>query len=313
MFQKKEFTLFGHSAIALSHEDEKYQLTIIPQSGAQVQRLVVKGQDLIDGFANEEEVKSNAWGKSGLLYPFPNRLEDGKYTWLDKEYQFPINDQDTDNALHGFGMQQALTVENITLEKEQAVVELQGAYSGDLVYYPWAISIHLRYTLSLEAGFSMKLEIKNESKKPIPVGMGWHPYFWLGDNPEQAQLKLPPVAQVEIDCRMIPTGSLVAMDEFIETKKINGTQLDTGFKLFRPGKRSEAELTIPAKGTLKYWQESGFSKYKYLQVFIPPARKSIALEPMTCNIDAFNNKNGLVRLMPGKSLSANCGVDFELA
>lgn len=313
MFQKKEIELFGYEAIQVRNEDQSLQMTVIPNVGAHIQSLVIKGQELIDGFENEEEVKTIAWGKSALLYPFPNRLKDGKYQWLEKEYQFPINDNGTDNALHGFGMQRPLDIANVSLNEAEATIEMTGEYDGKKDYYPWPISIKLVYKLSAEDGFSMKMEIKNESKTPIPMGMGWHPYFRLGEKPEYAQLRLPDVAKVEIDRRMIPTGRLVAMEDFTAATTINGTQLDTGFKLFRPGKRSEAELIIPDEGKMTFWQESGHGKFKYLQVFIPPARKSIALEPMTCNIDAFNNGGGLAKLMPGKTLVASCGVNWQLA
>jgi aldose 1-epimerase len=42
--------------------------------------------------------------------------------------------------------------------------------------------------------------------------------------------------------------------------------------------------------------EANAKQFPYFQVFTPPHRESIALEPMTCNVDAFNNKNGLVTL-----------------
>lgn len=56
------------------------------------------------------------------------------------------------------------------------------------------------------------------------------------------------------------------------------------------------------------WQEKGPNKYNYLQLYIPPDRNSIAIEPMTCNIDAFNNHNGLITLQPKESFDAKYGV-----
>lgn len=39
-------------------------------------------------------------------------------------------------------------------------------------------------------------------------------------------------------------------------------------------------------------------QFPFFQVFTPPHRESIALEPMSCNVDAFNNGQGLVSLEP---------------
>ena len=52
-------------------------------------------------------------------------------------------------------------------------------------------------------------------------------------------------------------------------------------------------------------------KYNYLQVFIPPLRNSIAIEPMTCNTDAFNNKEGLIILEPDQQFKASYGVSIK--
>ena len=53
--------------------------------------------------------------------------------------------------------------------------------------------------------------------------------------------------------------------------------------------------------------QSGFN---YLQLYIPPDRSSIAIEPMTCSVDAFNNGDGLIILEVAEVIKASCG--FEL-
>jgi len=55
----------------------------------------------------------------------------------------------------------------------------------------------------------------------------------------------------------------------------------------------------------------GYREYNYLQVFIPPDRMSIAIEPMTCNANAFNNKDGLITLSPGEVLTTVCGIELK--
>ena len=46
----------------------------------------------------------------------------------------------------------------------------------------------------------------------------------------------------------------------------------------------------------------------FFQVFTPPHGESIALEPMSCNVDAFNNGEGLVALEPGKEWKAKMEI-----
>ena len=37
-----------------------------------------------------------------ILFPFPNRIRDGRFSWDGKEYRLPINDPSGKNAIHGF-------------------------------------------------------------------------------------------------------------------------------------------------------------------------------------------------------------------
>ena len=43
-----------------------------------------------------------------ILFPFPNRIRDGRFTWNGKEYRLPTNDPSGKNAIHGFVCQEAV-------------------------------------------------------------------------------------------------------------------------------------------------------------------------------------------------------------
>jgi len=49
----------------------------------------------------------------------------------------------------------------------------------------------------------------------------------------------------------------------------------------------------------------------YLQIYTPVHRKSIAIEPMTCIADAFNNNHGLQLLSPKKSFIWKVKIDVK--
>ena len=91
---------------------------------------------------------------------------------------------------------------------------------------------------------------------------------------------------------------------------MNILAFDTCFEI-KPGKDGiqTTELHDEEAGlTIQLWQETGENKYNYIQVFIPPDRSSIALEPATCNINAFNNLEGLITLKPEETYEAAYGV-----
>jgi aldose 1-epimerase len=106
---------------------------------------------------------------------------------------------------------------------------------------------------------------------------------------------------------MIPTGKRYAYDDFVQRKKIGATVLDNCFIVPRDGVEMGVHLFGP-QGHLRYWQATGPGKFNYLQLFTPPYGTSLAIEPMTCNVDAFNNGDGLARLRAGQELRASAGV-----
>mgnify|MGYP000125559389 CR=1 FL=1 len=76
------------------------------------------------------------------------------------------------------------------------------------------------------------------------------------------------------------------------------------------GKNAKTEITDRESNiTIQLWQEAVI--YKYLQIFIPPSRSSIAVEPMSCSINAFNSKEGLIILKPKEKFSGSYGVMLQ--
>src|SRR5215813_5149846 len=45
-----------------------------------------------------------------ILFPFPNRIRDGRFTWEGKEFHLPLNDPAKKNAIHGFACQRVWRV-----------------------------------------------------------------------------------------------------------------------------------------------------------------------------------------------------------
>ena len=274
--------------------------SVVPERGACLTELHFRGVSVLDGYRNADELATLDWGKSALLAPFPNRLKDGRYRVGEEVYQFPLNEGERGNALHGFVMDKPFEV----VKEADGRMELAYYYGGHLPYYPFPFVMRVVYAMTSPAGFEVSLELENTGAQPMPAGLGWHPYFQLGVPINSVILKLPPVSKIEVDARMIPTGEKSIFSGFQSPEKIDQAQFDMGFLLQEPSARTEVSLQLETY-QLRYWQESAFP---FLQVFIPPARQSIALEPMTCNIDAFNNGEGLRMLEPGERLGGKAGI-----
>lgn len=286
--------------------------SIVPGQGGVILDIQFGGVSILDGYQTPIELDLKNWGKSALLYPFPNRLKDGKYQWEGHTYQFPINDHQTKNALHGLGLHQAMNIDQVVTTETSGSITCQYTSKGAEDYFPFLFQFSAAFTIT-DVGFAVTLSAVNLDVESIPFGFGWHPYFSLSDQVEATMLQLPALDLIGIDQRMIPTGKRYAYQEFKTSKPIGATVLDN---CFATPINEENKIHIQlegSKGTLKYWQENQAGAYSFVQLFTPPHRNSIAIEPMTCNVDAFNNQEGLLKLEPGQSSSASFGFSFHPA
>ena len=100
---------------------------------------------------------------------------------------------------------------------------------------------------------------------------------------------------------MIPVGRSKhgLASEFI----LENHQFDTGFV-------QETGASSLETGAYKVSFTTSDNLDAYLQVYTPPHHKSIAIEPMTCIADSFNNKTGLRVLLPNKSITWDISMDI---
>ena len=287
------------------------ELSFVPSNGGFVTDLKFKLNNrtfnIIDGYQDEESLINKDYYKSAFLLPFPNRLNEGKYTYKGKNYEFPINDTECNNALHGFEDCYEMQLQDVRLNGENAEVVLHHSYNGQNPAYPFPFEFTVIYTLSENNSFECEVKIENPNDFTIPIGFGWHPYFKLGNLPvEKLELQMPTVDQVLIDDRMLPTGEFKSVNTYNLFTNLTGKEFDTCFKSI-DGSVSEVVINAASINTkLSYWQEN--EAFPYFQVFIPPKRKSIAIEPMTCNVNAFNRPDDLKELNGNERLRGKFGV-----
>ncbi len=310
MYQLDVSAFGDYKQYAVQNESSNNGFTIVPDVGACMLDLRFAGKSVLDGYTTPEELQENKWAKNVVLYPFPNRLKQGKYEWAGKQYQFPVNDPATGNALHGLGMQAPLRVENIEMTEHYAKITCIGQRAGDEEAYPFAYTFSVAFKMKEPGYFTCEMTFVNDDQQPIPVGFGWHPYFKLAEKVDDLELKVPACEEILIDDKMLPTGKRRAFPPFEELARIGKTNLDNCFVLKAAAGREEVRLQNGAQ-QLYFWQEAGEGKFNYLQLFIPPGRQSIAIEPMTCNINAFNNGEGLIILEPGAQASAQFGFSLN--
>lgn len=226
---------------------------------------------------------------SSILFPFTNRIENGKYHFNHKIYQFENNEVDRFNALHGLVYDK--TFELIGQESSEKKASISIAYDEvqPVSGFPYKYSVVLQYVLT-ENSLDLIVEIENKDQNAFPFSLGWHPYFKTSDL-YNSLLKINSQKKILVNDKMIPNGEEeIDWDGFL---KIEEKTFDDCFVL----NSNMVEFKTP-----EYHLDFIFStEENYLQLYTPKNRESIAIEPQTAPANSFNNKIGFQILQPKKS------------
>ncbi|HEY6527785.1 MAG TPA: aldose epimerase [Cellvibrionaceae bacterium] len=297
--------------------DKKARLELLSDHGGIINALVFTDEqgtehNVIEGFDSLEAIEQDRYYRGIPLYPFVNRLDAGRYTLNGRTYEFPVNETERNNALHGFIQHLPVTISSTHMSSNRAQARAVYDYTGNFVGYPFPARITMTYTLDSSGSMDLEIAVQNLSEETVPVGIGWHPYFTLGEPVNNLLLRLPACKQVLVDDRLLPTGALEPMTSFASLTPIESTFFDTCYALDRDEDTlSVKEVVLWSERLqrgLAIWQTSGPGQFNFIQVCVPPERNSIAVEPVSCGINAFNTQEGLSYLQPGIAMAATCGV-----
>jgi len=290
MFELTQSPYGKYRRYTLHHPETGDGFSIVPERGATVLEIHFRGNNVLDGYQSPEELEAGKWAKSAILFPFPNRLKDGRYSWLGHDYAFPINHPDSHNAIHGFVRDETFEVVHIELTTESAEITCRFDYRGQHAWYPFPFVLEATFGITNRNEFNASFFLKNRHHDPIPVGLGWHPYFRLTEKAGDHLLQLPPCGQIEVDGRMLPTGGRIPFADFAAAAPLGDRNIDNCFQAQED--HPLYHLTLQGGGQTLAVAASR-NLFPFFQVFIPPARESIALEPMTCNVNAFQTGDRL--------------------
>jgi aldose 1-epimerase len=304
-----EKSAFGSATEIIVSNSAGVCMKILPAFGANIRELfLLKNKmpfQILDGFRTPAQLMNNEKSRNILLIPFPNRICDGTYNFEGKTYKLPINKPKEQNAIHGFVWNKHFEITESLLLEHKAIITLQYQYPGDYEGFPFPFRTQLRYTLS-ENELIIAIHITNTGTSGMPLGIGWHPYYTLQKNINELYLQLPACDMLETDSRMIPTGRKIAFQKFDHLNQIQHMHFDHCLVFKNNAPVFETILRDPVLNhTLRIWQENVFG---YMQIYIPPDRNCIALEPMTCAVNAFNNREGLIVLHAGQTTGGSLGV-----
>lgn len=177
-----------------------------------------------------------------LLFP-PNRIEDGRYTFEGRTYQYPITIEKEHNYHHGILKGEPFAVSKASETDDEVLVECR-YYSNrgnDAVYrdFPHEFKCKIIYRLTAE-GLEQEVCFTNRSQERMPVGVGFHTPMripFAGGTAGDYAMRVAVGEQVELSDRNLPTGRTLPLTEQFARLREGGLQvtgcepIEAGFTL----------------------------------------------------------------------------------
>ena len=263
------------------------------------------------------------------MAPWSNRIQNARYTWMGQEYDLGPAPDGSREANHGLMLNTEF--ERIDDGEDPASLTLH-TVTGGVEGYPWPLDVNVTYRIhekAPEQGYRLELEInaRNLADVPVPVGLGWHPYFHANALTDQSldslYLELPSKTEVVSDDMLIPLEGSQAFKEpdYAQSQcgriivELKDWEVDTAWTdLWADKDGLIRSYVVGSQGHLVLTQDTPVP-HSVVHAFTGdtlPTRKrqSLALEPCSAVTNAFNRIPQLLELEPGQSRSLHTSVDY---
>ncbi len=280
------------------------QQATITEVGASLRRYRVGERDVVVSYP-ASQLPPAVHG--AVLWPWPNRLGDGAYTFAGVEHRLPLTEPERGNAIHG-----------LVLHTRWSLVEhsATGVRLGlDLVPragYPFGLRGDIRYALD-EHGLSVRLRTTNIGPEAAPYGVGFHPWLSPGAHRlDDCTLQVHADTWVQTDelLRPVRETAIPSRLDFRSPRRLGSTAIDDGF-VDLPAAPSWVRLTDPDGVQVACRIDAGLECWQVCTGDELPgalARGGLAAEPMTCTADALRTGRRLIHLAPGQEHEVAFGL-----
>ncbi|MSS70368.1 MAG: aldose 1-epimerase [Candidatus Latescibacteria bacterium] len=319
----REDRLEGQVIYVLRDEATRAEAKVLPTVGANCFAYAVEiAGRRIEVLESPPDLQTLAERASGfgfpILFPFPNRVRAGRFTFEGKTYQ--MDAAFGGNAIHGFVHTRPWKVAaSRTTDGASLTLRFDSADHPDVVrQFPFPFRAEATYTLQ-EGALTLSFKGENVGGSSMPAGYGVHPYFrapLLPDgDPAQCRVQAP-VRKIWELKDLLPTGRLTPAEGDFDLragKPLAGSKFDAVFTDVVPDPDGLLRCVLTDRGAGVELVVASEGPFREIVVYTPPGRASICFEPYTCTTDAFNLQPqgidaGLIVLKPGEALTGTVRV-----
>ncbi len=159
-----------------------------------------------------------------------------------------------------------------------------------MAQFPFAHALEVTHRLR-DGSLEIETAVENLSAEPMPLSLGYHPYFQVTDAPrDEWKVGLAARERVALSEKLLPTGERtpVSWDGPLAGRDLDDVLTGlTGEEFFVEGSRQRIAIRYGPK-------------YLVAVVYAPANRPFICFEPMSAQTNAFNlTQPGLQHVAPG--------------
>lgn len=281
----------GVEVVELSDAATRTEVTIVPSLGNLAYEMKVNGKNVFwtGKPLGELKAKPSQCGNP-FLAPWANRLDQEAFHANGKKYLLNtglgnVGRDGNGNPIHGlltFSPLWKVVQEEANGDAARVTSRLEfWRYPDLMAQFPFAHTIEMTYRLA--AGrLQVETVLQNHATEPMPVAIGFHPYFRLHDSPrDKWKVHLAAKEHLLLSRLLIPTGERKPA-AFPDPVSLAGTQLDDVFTGLEPN----AEFWV--QGEREKISVIYGPKYTVAVVYAPAGRDFICFEPMSAVTNAFN-------------------------
>jgi aldose 1-epimerase len=291
-----------------------YSGTVVSVGGG-LRGLSYDGREVVVGYGEDESAHA---GIGQHMFPWPNRIADGQYSFGGEERQLYLTEPARQNAIHG--LTRWANWERLDDGSDEAVVVVGYRLHGE-PGYPHQLDLMVRYELDADAGLSVAATAENVGAGEAPYGYGTHPYLTVGRKIDGCELVFTAEKRLDVtEDRLLPVELIDVAGSDFDFRQPEDLRKPDDFREADEGVERRPRLIgelfvdcaftgLPDSWTVRLTDPTSgqaaelTSDAPWMQLYSADAigRVGLAVEPMTCPPNAFVTGERLITLKPGES------------
>ena len=276
----------------------RYEATFRPDAAMLCTSLRFRGEEHVAWPRTITQFRAGGATAVPLLHPWANRLAGNTYRAAGRRVSLAgIALPHDPNGLPIHGNLFGVAFDVVRASDKRLTARLDyGAHPEKLRAFPYPHNVTVGARLDPGRGLTIVTEIAPTTDRPVPVSFGWHPFVRLPNAPRRNwELRWPGCEHVEVDGRVLPTGGRTP--QRAERAPIGDRTFDDHYALGR-----DRRFAISAgRRTLAFAFDRN---YPYAQLYAPPRKQFVAIEPMTATVDALGRGTAPI-VEPGNRFRAS--------